>query len=129
MSTEKVVEDVFKEVITNSVFKHSAHPFILDLSNPLWKKCFTEEDINELKPFKVKSFKNIPKSFQKYLDSYYGPETSEDIREYAFTHYLNNEQFDKKWSQQCIILAVDLFLDESTLTLNDYSEADILHRV
>jgi hypothetical protein len=56
--------------------------------------------INELKSFKVKAFKPIPQSLQKYLDSYDGQKTADDIRKYAFTHYLNNEQFDKKWVQQ-----------------------------
>lgn len=104
LSTEKVVEDVFKEVITNSVFEYPAHSFILDLSDPLWKKYFTKAKIYELKCFKAKAVKSIPQLLQEYLDSYNWPKTADDIRRHAFTHFLNNEQFGKNGCNKVLFL-------------------------
>lgn len=129
LSTGKVVEDVFKTVIQGSTFEHPAHSFILDLQDPLWKMHFSSEELTELTTFKAKSLKPLPPTLQDYLNTYENLTSEVEIRKYAFTHYLGNDQFGKKWAQQSIITAVDLFQNGSALNLDGYSEADICFKV
>ncbi|CAO3696860.1 unnamed protein product [Rhizopus stolonifer] len=129
ISTKKVVEDVFKDVISTSTFERLAHSFILDLTDPLWRNHFTEEETEEMKSDNPKPFKPIPELLQKYMDSYDDLKTVEDVRKYAFAHYLNINQFDKRWVQQCAISAADLFVYEDTLDFTDYSETELLYKV
>lgn len=65
LSTGKIIDNVFKQIISCSVFEYPVHLFILDLSDPLWKNHFTAEEMNWIFEHRARYnlFKNVVNNF------------------------------------------------------------------
>ncbi|ORE00766.1 hypothetical protein BCV72DRAFT_310646 [Rhizopus microsporus var. microsporus] len=131
LSTGKIVDDEMKKLAEKCCYEHPVHSMILDADDPIWRSYFTIAELNEIKSFRVKSLPDIPEDIQEYLNEYNKEWNSgKELYEYADSQKHNPiAQFNHKWICQSILQASELFLYEDTLTLNEYSEADLLHEV
>ncbi|KAG0741095.1 hypothetical protein G6F22_002296 [Rhizopus arrhizus] len=114
LSTGKAVDDVMKNLAQESVYEHPVHSIILVPDDPVWKNHFTNDELNEIRSFHLTPLPNIPNDIEQYLAIY--EEDWKSAKElYKFAD-------DQKHDPSC-------FFYDDTLTLNDYSEADLLHEV
>ncbi|KAI8993530.1 hypothetical protein BDB01DRAFT_331714 [Pilobolus umbonatus] len=130
LTSGTVVEDKMRRLVEDSVYEHPVHSLIMDPHDPIWKSYFTQEELEEIASFKRHSLKSIPASLSQYLSSYDKQFTAKELFKYAHECVFDPiEEHDKKWIQQSMIHASELFLYRDTLYPNNYSEADVTHNV
>ncbi|GAA5814234.1 hypothetical protein MFLAVUS_007728 [Mucor flavus] len=49
LSTGKVIDDTMRQLTEDSIYEHPVHLMILDAEDPIWKKFFTEIELNEIR--------------------------------------------------------------------------------
>lgn len=130
LSTGTVVEDTMKSLAMKCKYEHPVHSLILDPSDDTWKDYFTEDELNEIRLHNCKTLPPFPSEYQQYLDTYDKNLTAKAVYQQSCSHFFDPiEEHDKKWMQQSLMMASNLFLYNHHLRLNDYSEADLLHKV
>lgn len=131
LSTGKAVDDVMKNLAQESVYEHPVHSIILVPDDPVWKNHFTNDELNEIRSFHLTPLPNIPNDIEQYLAIY--EEDWKSAKElYKFADDQKHDPVDEfhlKWIRESFMRAAELFFYDDTLTLNDYSEADLLHEV
>ncbi|KAG1531655.1 hypothetical protein G6F51_013436 [Rhizopus arrhizus] len=131
LSTGKAVDDVMKNLAQESVYEHPVHSMILDPDDPVWKNHFTNDELNEIRSFHLTPLPNIPNDIEQYLAIY--EEDWKSAKElYKFADDQKHDPVDEfhlKWIRESFMRAAELFFYDDTLTLNDYSESDLLHEV
>jgi hypothetical protein len=130
LSTGKIVDDIMRVCVEESFYEHPVHSLILDPSDLIWKKHFTVSELKEISAVNTRPLDEIPSELQQYINSYTACKTAMDLRKYVFSHCFDPiEEFDKKWVQESILAASNLFNYNKLLDTSDYSEADLLHRI
>jgi hypothetical protein len=131
LSTGKIVEDTMKAVVENSKFEHPVFSFILDPSDLTWFKHFTKEELNEIRSHRGVNLPKVKEDFQKYLDSFDNPDfqTADDFYDYAKEQKFPLREYEKRWAQETFVSVAQLFAECDILSLNDFSEHDMLHQI
>ncbi|KAI7871151.1 hypothetical protein BDF14DRAFT_1978586 [Spinellus fusiger] len=131
LSTGKVVDHEMKKLAEISCYEHPVHSMIFETDDPIWKSYFTIAELNEIKSFRLKGLPKIPEEVEEYLNKYDKDwKSGKVLYEYADDQKHDPiTQFNFKWIRESIMRASELFFYEDTLTLNDYSESDLLHEV
>lgn len=93
-------------------------------------KYFTTQELTEIKTYKLEKLSALPEDLVSYLNVYESLQCTSDIQKFAFSHYNDpKDEFEKKWIQESFINASKPFIYRNQLSLNDYSEADLLHKL
>lgn len=130
MSNGTVVNDRMKKLVAESVYEHPVHFFIIDCSDPIWIKYFSIQELTEIKIYKLKKLSVLPENLFFYLNSYESLQCTSDVQKFAFSYYNDpKDEFEKKWIQKSFINASKPFIYRNQLNFNDYSEADLLHKL
>ncbi|KAG0180084.1 hypothetical protein DFQ28_006752 [Apophysomyces sp. BC1034] len=130
LSTGTVVEDVMQKLALESMYEHPVHSLILDTSDKIWENYFTEDELEQITTYNRKCLPAFPDGYQEYLDSYDKNLSAKEVYQQACSHFFDpTEQHAKKWMQQSLMMAANLFLYNNKLKVDDFSEADFLHRV
>lgn len=127
LSTNKVVEDIMKSLIQETVYEHPVHSLISDLSDPIWVNYFDENELEEIRTMNMKKILALPLDLSAYISTYEIYITARDMHEFAHNMYYDPiEEFDRKWVQESLIEASEWFIRDSILQVDDYSELDTI---
>lgn len=130
LKTGKVVEDTMRSLAIICKYEHPVHSLILDPSDDTWKDYFTEDELNEIRTCNSIALPSFPLEYQQYLDKYDQDLTAKEIYQRSCNHCFDPiEEHDKKWMQQSVMMAANLFLYNNRLQFHDFSESDLLHKV
>lgn len=133
LSTGKKISDCMYDLAKASVFEHPVHSFIFDTSDSIWETYLTAEELKEAKHYNNKLAVDIPDDLQLFLNSFENEEYKTASQYYD--HALNlkfplGTSFDKRWAQESIISACELFdAHNNRLILDGYTEGDMLNEV
>ncbi|KAG0166868.1 hypothetical protein DFQ29_000761 [Apophysomyces sp. BC1021] len=124
-----VVEDKMFSYGLKCKYENAAHSFILDLGDAVWSEVFNEEELEELRTYKVKKLPEVNGELLDYLNSYTNITNLDDLISHARSQTFNfDKQFDLDWVQDTIYTALRLF-KAKYIPLSDQTEADIIRRV
>jgi hypothetical protein len=130
LSTGTIVEKQMAAFALDCIYEHPAHSLILDVSDGVWKDYFSIEEINEIIGTKRTPLPSLPEELSMYINSF-----DKDFTDPLNLYYqVNNKVFhpfeekDKKWVQQTIRSAADLYLYKILDSCNSL-EAKAKHRV
>ncbi|KAI9301131.1 hypothetical protein BJ944DRAFT_243553 [Cunninghamella echinulata] len=131
LSTGTVVEDVMEKVAIECKYEHPVHSLILDIKDSVWNDYFSTIELDEITNHNRKSLSSLPSTLVDYLNTYDNNNLSaKEIYKYACNHSFDPiDEYDKKWIQQTIVTAVDIFMFNDVINTNCFSEADYLHRI
>lgn len=131
LSTGKVVEEEMKKLAEKSIYEHPVHSLILETDDLVWKDYFSVKELEEIKKYRLKPLPSLPEEIEEYLNKYNRVwKSGEELYNFADSQKHNPiTEFDYKWIRESIVRASELFLYEDILSLNNYSESDLLHDV
>lgn len=118
------------DAIKGCSFEHPCLSYILDLVDPLWDNVFTSPEREEIKIHNSPQMPIIDRDIKSHIDSFDQGTflTAEDFFNHAIS-YKNQSKFGqdhlKRWIEQSIINAAELFEFSDELMIDDYSEADL----
>ncbi|KAG1465970.1 hypothetical protein G6F56_004782 [Rhizopus delemar] len=126
-----LVEDQMLCLVKASVYEHPVHSLIIDPRDKIWKDFFTEDELKEIRTYNLKPLPDLSEDMQEILQQYeFDNKTALEMYEFADgmkAHPINES--DKRWVKESIKSACELFFEGEELSLEDCSEADLLHTV
>ncbi|KAF7730073.1 hypothetical protein EC973_003019 [Apophysomyces ossiformis] len=129
LSTGTYVEKQMEKLALRCNYEHPCHSLILDPECCTWKEYFSAEELREIRMFATPTIKRMPDDLNRYLMSYLGKHTLNELQEHHDTFkYERIQQADHYWIHQTITKALDLYHYNYLADL-DRSEADYLRRV
>ncbi|KAI7862386.1 hypothetical protein BDF14DRAFT_1974524 [Spinellus fusiger] len=118
-------------LVKESSYEHPVHSLIIDPRDKIWKIFFTEDELKEIRTYNIKPLPDLSEGIKETLQQYeFEDKTVLEFYEFADdakVHPIN--EFDKKWIKESIKSGCELFFEYEELTIDDYSEADLLHTV
>lgn len=131
LASGRYVEDQMLLLVKGSSYGHPVHSLIIDPRDKIWKNFFTEDELKEIRTYNIKPLPDLSEEMKENLQKYeFEDKTALEFYEFAEdakAHPIN--EFDKKWTKESIKSACELFFEYEELTIDDYSEADLLHTV
>ncbi|KAI8076666.1 uncharacterized protein B0P05DRAFT_545389 [Gilbertella persicaria] len=98
---------------------------ILDSSDINWKKCLTDEEIDEIENYKMKQLVKLPDDVNKYIESFQKVNDAVSLKA-QLTQEVQCPA--SEWIRSTLLEYIKLFKYKH-LPLTDQSEGDVLQRV
>ncbi|CAO3610427.1 unnamed protein product [Mucor hiemalis] len=122
------------EAINHCAFDHPCLSFILDLVDPMWKNLLNEEEIREINSYKRPQMPSVIEDIQSYLNSFDRDAftSADDLYKHAVLSAISfnfGEDHLKRWVQQSIVNASQLFEFSNESNIEGNSESDLLNLV
>ncbi|KAI8066079.1 hypothetical protein BDF21DRAFT_454895 [Thamnidium elegans] len=123
----RYVEDIIAEAIKDCSYEHLCY-------HPLWTDLLTDKEREEIKNHNRPQMPSIDQDVQSYIDSF-GQDAFVSASDF-YNHAVSNsnpfkfgQDHLKRWVQQAIINAAQLFEASDELMVEDYSENGLLNFV
>ncbi len=126
MPNGTIVEDVMKKHALDCTYEHPVHSIILDINDSVWKKYFSEEELEKISTCNRKNMPLFSGDHVRCFDVFDNIQEAEEIYKIACKQGFDPvEDHTKKWIFQSIMNAIALFFYQSTLDVSNYSEAKL----
>lgn len=130
LSSGTMVEDQMKKLAEASVYENPVHSFIMDPYDPIWRDYFTNDELKEIASIRNLPLKELPVELSEFMSTFNDQTTAKGIYKQSMSSIVDPiKEHDKKWVQQSMMHASELFFIDHQLQISGFSEADATHRI
>lgn len=130
LSSGTMVENQMKKLAEASVYEHPVHSFIMDPYDPIWRDYFTNDELKQIVSIRNLPLKELPVELSEFMSTFNDQTTAKGIYKQSMSSIVDPiKEHDKKWVQQSMMHASELFFIDHQLQISGFSEADATHRI